>query len=765
MEVRRELSIALLLASPWSCVPAAGVDDKPSGDHSGAAPVDTSGDSDAYTGDTTSSDDSGRDSGPGGDSAPDTGGTEPFSAACLEGLEEGYFRSSTGGGPGDPVLVDVDGDGDLDLVVPSTTGVDTWLGAGDGEFRHAGTLPAYASAAALADFDGDGRADLAYLDGGGDVVAHAGDGAGSFDAAGVTTATGCATADLATADLDGDGLRELVSSCDDEALLVLSQAGALAFSVTRHVLDGSATKLVAVDLDGDGLDEVAVVVGGDRVAVLGKEGDGSLTPLTSVSTGTVTGLAPGDLDGDGDTDLVAAASTRTELAWLVNDGAGALTLVAVPGPENPWSWGLADVAVADVDGDGLDDAVGTGPYSDPFGNLVHVFGGGTAGPSYLLGSNPNLEDWLGDVAAGDIDGDGLGDIVVLGDDVVYAHRAIGAGAFDDDTWLGGAGETGGDFALVDLDGDGLDDLLGIEAWFLSAGGGEFGDARPTGVVGFDVVAADLDGDGDRDGVVADGTTVSVLRNEGGLVQAVEEVDVRAQGLYYAYAVAVADLDGDGDTDLVASSQNVYGLAAWLNDGAGHFTFSAAVDPGLRGVLEVALADVTGDGKVDAVLVATTEAAVQVWAGDGAGEFAPAWSDATPAWTRSLDTADIDGDGDTDFVVGAGDGDDEPAWVLAYENDGGSYTRHEFPVTALSRVALADWSGDGWIDLALATLAGDGLAMWAGDGAFGFVDLGPIPDAVGVRIGVFAPGDANGDGRQDLAVYTADGTFVLGNGCE
>ena len=63
-------------------------------------------------------------------------------------------------------VLDYDNDGDLDLYVLGTEGGQLWENLGDGRLVFAGRLPCEkgARAAAAADFDGDGRVDILYLD-------------------------------------------------------------------------------------------------------------------------------------------------------------------------------------------------------------------------------------------------------------------------------------------------------------------------------------------------------------------------------------------------------------------------------------------------------------------------------------------------------------------------------------------------------------------------------------------------------------------------
>ena len=113
-----------------------------------------------------------------------------------------------------------------------------------------------------------------------------------------------------------------------------------------------------------------------------------------------------------------------------------------------------------------------------------------------------------------------------------------------------------------------------------------------------VALGDLDGDGRTDVFFA-GTagTSALFRNLGGW--RFERVTAAAfpGGLNFdATGCAVADLDGDGALDLVVNSLG-QGTRVFHNDGRGHFTETARLNPGRAG-MSLALADVDGDGDLD-----------------------------------------------------------------------------------------------------------------------------------------------------------------------
>lgn len=246
--------------------------------------------------------------------------------------------------------------------------------------------------------------------------------------------------------------------------------------------------------------------------------------------------------------------------------------------------------------------------------------------------------WKGG-ALGDIDGDGLTDLFLLGGDKNHLFRNRGDGGFDDVAAEWGVAQPAGDggVLLVDLDGDDdLDLVIGQGGWtdgktvegrplaLLENVGGRFKDRTPTSpgwdksaiTKAFTITAADIDGDSDLDLYVVGynprdrqlptnwiraegGGRNLLLINEGGWRFREAAAERGVSDDRWSYAASFADFDADGDADLYVA--NDYGAnSLFVNDGKGHFTDQAQA----RGVedlgngMGVTWGDVDADGTLD-----------------------------------------------------------------------------------------------------------------------------------------------------------------------
>src|SRR5438445_781162 len=234
------------------------------------------------------------------------------------------YQGKTGVTPNEPLSIaaaDFNGDGKLDLALGIQQAgnpgyVNVLLGNGDGTYTPVSSLFVTGNcpcSIALGDINGDGKLDL--------VVANSvdnaltvllGNGDGTFTLASSPPAVGTPFG-LGVGDFNGDGKLDVaVANFDISTVTILLGNGDGTFTPAPSPPATSGTTLAVGDFDGDGKLDLAMTDRGDStVTVLLGNGDGTLIPInqccgTSVSFTHTLGMTAGDFNGDGKLDLAVA---------------------------------------------------------------------------------------------------------------------------------------------------------------------------------------------------------------------------------------------------------------------------------------------------------------------------------------------------------------------------------------------------------------------------------------------------------------------------
>ena len=616
-----------------------------------------------------------------GDGAPDLVGSTvhgglPSYLALNDGAG-GYVGSSLGSVAVTRGIAagDLDGDGDQDLVFVQgtpTQDAEVWWNDGDANFTQGPTLTTginigdeRADPVLVADTDGDGDQDV--LVAANQTVRHfVNDGAGSFAQTDYDLTAGFwdSARSLRLADMDGDGVDDLVVTAWTTGLLVAQGDGTGGFNLpaTRYPIPagtfGRYELSRLADLEGDG--DLDVFVGGTEPELWRNDG-GALTYIGIVGgdASLVAGsnLVAGDFDDDGDADVLTRAGHLME-----NNGDGTFTHVGRTLRDNGAFASGRPTDLFDLDGDGrLDIVMGSlfmttqATAADPDGG-----GGGDCEPA------PN--------AAGTVD------LFVPNGDRLRAQWALNDGT---DTWtanphfieIEGSNQSNktASSGRGDFDADGWTDVAFARYGGDARVGVCFNDsATQTGVDAFscfdDTVFLDLNGAPIPDG----GFGAAPLKQA---------------------EVAIADFDGDGVDDLVA------GTELCLSNGDRTFTCGSYFLPPNPAAFGVGAADILGDAKPDVFMQSRGIGYVcENLGNDAAGR--PQFDCVAEMEFRlgnSLDglygtptLGDLDNDGDTDLAIhrfGL-------FGQFCLNNGAAGWTCETPPGQILGVGAIIDWDGDG-----------------------------------------------------------------------
>ncbi|MEO1627310.1 MAG: VCBS repeat-containing protein, partial [Bacteroidota bacterium] len=416
------------------------------------------------------------------------------------------------------------------------------------------------------------------------------------------------------------------------------------------------------DLDGDG-DEDVVAAGKSRALAwyenMDGQGDFGFQNLITDAVGDLVEMEVGDLNGDGLNDIMVVWQDGGVLSWLPNQGNGVIASDPITIAFAQRS--MAGALIVDLDSDGDNDVVygfsNNAINALPLSWCENTDGAGNfAEPKELDYRSPQSN--TAHFGAGDFDGDGTMDLAVGGANSVWVYYNNGDGSFEtesiDITPSGGRHL----LTVLDYDGDGdLDIASGINSieWYQNNGGSFSAAKMLYSERTSDLQHGDFDGDGDMDLAtvhILDSSLVW-LENQGPNQPVV--VHRSRPELVFPHKISAGDIDSDGDADLIVSPQ-IGRIARFVNtNGQGAFEKSFDVNAFVGWVSDMHTADVDGDGDLD-FLTADSGADQLDWYenvnGDGSKmqqhSIAYNYDNAS-----TIVTIDVDGDGDQDVVTGGG----------------------------------------------------------------------------------------------------------------
>ncbi len=632
------------------------------------------------------------------------------------GLFESPFNFSTGNGPLDVKIADIDGDGKPDIVVNNN---------GDKTISVFRNTSVSGAAININSLNNNPTINLPYL-----------------------ITIGSATYIMSMGDIDGDGKPDIAvpRAGGINVYRNLSVSGTISLSTASSFYATGADDCYIGDLNGDGRADLVSVNYSGTVSVFG-----------NFSIPTISNFSPANgatgLEGTTSVMIAGCGFNSTTANNTVYFGgvkaipsAGTATSLTVTAPTGANFQNLQVLnTITGLSGYAYENP----PFIPTFASGGCTFNSSSLQPPVSFtgvgGSNPLF------MAIGDLDGDGKPEIV-LSNNVVSSISVFlntsSTGLFNSSSFAApvnfSAGSVPYGVAIADLDGDGKLDIAvvnysgGTISIFknTSTGIGNISfQAQVTFSIGTNprqLAIGDLDGDGKPDIVVgySGATTVSVLKNTstiGSITSSSFATGVTFTVGNSQYGVAIGDIDKDGWPDIVTCNYSTNNISILRNNGIyGSITsssFATAVNFNVgTGPRDVKIADIDGDGKPDIVVNNGVDNTISIFrntASSGvinSGSLATAVVYTTGYLPYAIAIGDIDGDGKPDIATG---------------NNG---------------------------------ISGNNISLFRNISTIGNISL--IMINISPNVAMLSPyiGDLNGDGRTDLAALNtwANSVSVFGN---
>ncbi|MEH1009439.1 T9SS type A sorting domain-containing protein [Winogradskyella sp. ECml5-4] len=459
-------------------------------------------------------------------------------------------------------IIDADGDGNKDIITLSvfygfdSYGQLTWFKNLDG-FGNFGDEQLISNQVSIVndllglDIDDDGDFDLIGATDNNIYSFYNLDGLGSFSSRSNITSRAALPEQIITGDIDNDGDLDVISANSANELAWYENIDGLGtFGPQKEITEviENYNSVYAIDIDGDSdLDIIGAIRSEDEIAWYENlDGLGAFGEKQSITTDVDNGgdIFPVDIDNDGDIDILSASDNDNKIAWYENlDGTGSFGSQQII--ENTFNGAVNSVYASDIDMDGDMDILASFSSDQIINWYENSDGQGTFGSAQMVATNVGA---VSDLMASDLDLDGDMDIVAVSasysNNVYWIENLNGLGSFGQVNVISSSSDGARGVYSSDLDGDGDKDIVVASSfddeieWYENIDGlGTFGTEQLLSINSdnaYSVYTSDINGDGRMD-------VISAARS-GDELAWYKNIDAASNEIY---GTVILDMDSDG----------------------------------------------------------------------------------------------------------------------------------------------------------------------------------------------------------------------------
>ncbi|MDX1651616.1 MAG: T9SS type A sorting domain-containing protein [Brumimicrobium sp.] len=545
------------------------------------------------------------------------------------------------------------------------------------------------------------------------------------------------------------------------------------------------------DIDNDG--DLDLIISGyttnnQRISKLYfNDGNGNYThDSTQIFVGVERGTSSfTDLNNDGNIDLVISGFSDTGVVTLIyfNDGTGSFNQDTTNSLQGVYE---GNVEIEDINNDGYPDILLVGAdNSQDFHTRIYINDGNAFFTENTNHSLPPV--WFGKIYAEDFNNDGVKDIIISGQDVIWQNNITelyindGFGGYDLNTESNFEGVAASDIAIGDIDGNGTPDVLmngqnnnshALSRLYINNGDAKFtwaswvlGDGLDFGSSDF----GDLNGDGYNDlvlfgcpSLITDQGITNIFFNDGD-GNFIRDTLNQLKGNMHG-DVKLFDFDNDGDKDifLIGYGGPNDGNIAELYENDGNGLFSLISNTPFEPMIfsSIAVGDINNNGFQDVIICgrsSNNEYKTELYLNNN-GSFTFENNPFRGVTQGSLTLADFTNNGELDlFITGyhLSQSFGSQRYSKLYINNGGTFnesTTSSFEGVAASDVAAIDIENDGDLDLLVSGFNGTSASsrLYKNDGSGSFTELSNhnISNLEEAKI---ASADFSGNGYSDIII--------------